>query len=181
MVLARGALASGGRMADTQAMDKMPVAGAPAPDLALPDERGTIHRLSDERGRWVVVYFYPKYDTPGCTTEACEFRDAWADIEADGAVVWGVSPDDGASHSRFRAKFGLPFVLLSDTDHAVADAWGAWGEKIRYGRASMGILRSTFLVDPDGRIARVWPKVKPEGHAAEVRAALAEVRTAWGG
>jgi peroxiredoxin Q/BCP len=162
-------------------MSEMPAAGDPAPDLALPDEGGAIHRLSEQRGRWLVVYFYPKDDTPGCTTEACEFRDAWADIEADGAVVWGVSPDDAASHSRFRTKFGLPFVLLSDEDHAVADAWGAWGEKIRYGRTSMGILRSTFLVDPDGRIARAWPRVTPDGHAAEVRAALAAAREARGG
>jgi thioredoxin-dependent peroxiredoxin len=159
-------------------MSEMPVAGDPAPGLALPDEHGTIHRLSDQRARWVVVYFYPKDDTPGCTTEACEFRDAWAEIEADGAVVWGISPDDAASHVRFRAKFGLPFMLLSDVDHAAAEAWGAWGEKVRYGRTSMGILRSTFIVDPDGRIARTWPKVTPEGHAAEVRAALAEARRA---
>ncbi|MCU0483039.1 MAG: peroxiredoxin [Chloroflexi bacterium] len=159
----------------------MPAAGDPAPELALPDETGAIHRLSDQRGRWAVVYFYPKDDTPGCTTEACEFRDAWADLEADGAMVWGVSPDDAASHVRFRARFGLPFTLLSDVDHAVAEAWGAWGEKVRDGRASMGVLRSTFLVDPDGRIARAWPRVKPEGHAAEVRAALVEARAARGG
>jgi len=158
----------------------MLTAGDPAPDLALPDENGTIHRLVDQRGRWTIVYFYPKDDTPGCTTEACEFRDASADLEAEGAVVWGVSPDTAASHSRFRARFDLPFVLLSDEDHAVADAWGAWGEKIRYGRSTMGILRSTFLVDPDGRIARAWPRVRPEGHAAEVRAALAAVQEARG-
>ena len=158
----------------------MLTAGDPAPDLALPDENGTIHRLVDQRGRWTIVYFYPKDDTPGCTTEACEFRDASADLEAEGAVVWGVSPDTAASHSRFRARFDLPFVLLSDEDHAVADAWGAWGEKIRYGRSTMGVLRSTFLVDPDGRIARAWPRVRPEGHAAEVRAALAAVQEARG-
>jgi peroxiredoxin Q/BCP len=162
-------------------MSEMPAAGDPAPDFALPDETGTIHRLSDQRGRWTIVYFYPKDDTPGCTTEACEFRDASADLEADGAVVWGISPDDGASHARFRGKFDLPFVLLSDEDHAVADAWGAWGEKIRYGRPTMGILRFTFLVDPDGLIARAWPQVKPEGHAAEVQAALATAREARGG
>lgn len=160
---------------------KAPAAGDPAPEFALPDETGAIHRLSDQRGRFTVVYFYPKDDTPGCTTEACEFRDASADLEADGAVVWGISPDGAASHSRFRARFGLPFVLLSDEDHAVAEAWGAWGAKVRYGRTTMGVLRSTFLVDPDGRVARAWPRVKPEGHAAEVRAALAAAKEARGG
>jgi len=160
---------------------KAPAAGDPAPEFALPDETGAIHRLSDQRGRFTVVYFYPKDDTPGCTTEACEFRDASADLEADGAVVWGISPDGAASHSRFRARFGLPFVLLSDEDHAVAEAWGAWGAKVRYGRTTMGVLRSTFLVDPDGRVVRAWPRAKPEGHAAEVRAALAAAKEARGG
>jgi len=172
MVLARGALASGGRMADTQAMDKMPVAGAPAPDLALPDERGTIHRLSDERGRWVVVYFYPKDDTPGCTTEACEFRDSWRAVQAAGAVVLGVSPDGVASHQKFKKKYELPFTLLADEDHAVAEAYGAWGEKSMYGRKYFGVLRKTYIIDARGKIARVFEKVKPRGHAAEVLAAL---------
>ncbi len=161
-------------------MSEMPAAGDPAPDFALPDQNGAIHRLSDQRGRFTVVYFYPKDDTPGCTIEACEFRDAISDFEAGGAVVWGISPDDARSHARFREKFDLPFVLLSDEGHAVADAWGAWGEKIRYGRPTMGILRSTFLVDPDGWIARAWRQVKPEGHAAAVRAALAVAREARG-
>jgi peroxiredoxin Q/BCP len=154
----------------------MPVAGDPAPELALPDEHGTIHRLEDRRGSWTIVYFYPADDTPGCTTEACQFRDLSERFDGEGAVVWGVSPDGAASHAAFRAKFDLPFTLLSDVGHTVADGWGAWTEKTNYGRTYMGIQRSTFLVGPDGRIARAWPKVRADGHAAEVLAALAEAR-----
>jgi len=150
----------------------MPAAGDPAPDFALPDESGTIHRLADQRGRWTVVYFYPKDDTPGCTVEACAFRDANDDLVAAGATVWGISPDDAGSHGRFRQKFHLTFPLLSDEDHAVAEAYGAWVEKVNYGKRYMGIQRSTFLVGPDGRVARAWHRVKPEGHPEEVRAAL---------
>ncbi|HWP63844.1 MAG TPA: thioredoxin-dependent thiol peroxidase [Candidatus Binatia bacterium] len=150
----------------------VPPVGAPAPDFNLPDATGTEHRLSDLRGRWVVLYFYPADDTPGCTTEACQFRDLHAEIEATGAVVLGVSPDDRASHARFRDKYGLPFALLADVDHRVAEAYGVWQLKTSYGRSQMGIVRSTFLIDPEGRIARVWPKVKADGHAAEVLAAL---------
>jgi thioredoxin-dependent peroxiredoxin len=153
-----------------------PQAGEPAPEFALPDDRGTIHRLSDQRGRWTVVYFYPEDDTPGCTTEACQFRDSEAAINDRGADVWGVSPDGAASHARFRAKYGLPFTLLSDEDHAVADRYGAWQLKKAYGREWQGIQRSSFLVDPEGRIARAWPKVKADGHAAAVLAALEEAR-----
>lgn len=152
----------------------MPVAGDPAPEVALPDEGGAIHRLSDQRGRWTVIYFYPADDTPGCTTEACQFRDLDEEIRDAGADVWGISPDGVVSHRRFREKFGLPFLLLCDEDHAVAERYGAWGPKKRYGREYVGIIRSTFLVDPEGRIARAWPKVKADGHAAEVLAALAE-------
>jgi peroxiredoxin Q/BCP len=147
-------------------------AGDVAPDFVLPDDRGTVHRLSDRRGRWTVVYFYPKDDTPGCTTEACGFRDLHAEIEGLDAVVWGVSPDGASSHAAFRAKFGLPFTLLSDPDHAVAERYGAWGTKVLYGRTSSGIIRSTVLVGPDGTVARVWPRVKADGHAAEVLAAI---------
>lgn len=159
----------------------VPAAGDPAPDFALPDDTGTIHRLGDRRGGWTVVYFYPADDTPGCTTEACQFRDVQAEMADEDAVVWGISPDSAASHARFRAKFDLPFTLLSDTDHAVADAYGAWGPKQKYGREYMGIVRSTFLVDRDGRVARAWSPVKADGHAAEVLAALAELRESAGG
>ncbi len=152
----------------------MPERGDPAPELALPDEHGAIHRLSDRRGRWTIVYFYPQDDTPGCTTEACGFRDAYQAILDSDAEVWGISPDGAASHARFRAKFGLPFTLLSDEDHRAAEAWGAWGLKNLYGREYMGIHRSSFLVGPDGRVARTWPKVKADGHAAAVVAAIAE-------
>jgi peroxiredoxin Q/BCP len=149
-----------------------PQAGSPAPAIEIPDERGTIHRLSDRLGRWTVVYFYPEDDTPGCTTEACQFRDLHDGITGLDAEVWGISPDGSGSHAAFRAKFDLPFTLLSDEDHAVADAYGAWQEKTNYGRTYWGIVRSSYLVDPDGTIARAWPKVKADGHAAEVLAAL---------
>jgi len=150
----------------------MPEAGDPAPDFSLPDEHGTMHRLSEQRARWTVVYFYPKDDTPGCTVEACAFRDANDDLMAAGATVWGISPDDATSHGRFREAFHLNFTLLSDEDHATADAYGAWVEKSKDGRTYMGAQRSTFLVGPDGRVAHAWHKVRPEGHPDEVAAAL---------
>jgi peroxiredoxin Q/BCP len=149
-----------------------PEAGDLAPEIALPDETGTVHRLADQHGRWTIVYFYPKDDTPGCTVEACEFRDANETIHERGADVWGISPQGAQSKRAFREKFGLPFILLADTDHAVAEAYGSWVEKVNYGKTYMGVARTTFLIDPEGRIARTWPKVKPEGHAAEVIAAL---------
>ena len=150
----------------------IPEAGDLAPEIALPDETGTVHRLTDQRDRWTIVYFYPKDDTPGCTVEACEFRDANETIHERGADVWGISPQGARSKKAFREKFGLPFLLLADEDHAVAEAYGSWVEKVNYGRTYMGVARTTFLVDPDGRIVRTWPKVRPEGHAAEVIAAL---------
>ena len=159
----------------------MPKPGDLAPEVALPDEHGTIHDLAGRRGAWTVVYFYPADDTPGCTTEACQFRDLNDELEGLDARIWGISPDGSGSHAAFRAKFGLPFTLLSDEDHAVAERYGAWGEKQNYGKTYMGIIRSSFLVDPDGRIARTWPKVKPEGHAAEVIAALDEAQHALAG
>ncbi|MBI2775862.1 MAG: peroxiredoxin [Chloroflexi bacterium] len=155
----------------------VPNPGELAPDFALPDETGALHALADQRGRWTVIYFYPADDTPGCSTEACQFRDVDAQVRDTGAEVWGISPDGAASHRKFREKFELPFTLLSDEDHAVAERYGAWTLKTNYGRESMGIQRSTFLVDPDGRVARSWPRVKADGHAAEVLVALAEART----
>jgi peroxiredoxin Q/BCP len=159
----------------------IPAVGDPAPEIALPDEAGTVHRLADQRGRWTIVYFYPKDDTPGCTVEACEFRDANETIHERGADVWGISPQGAKSKRAFREKFGLPFLLLADEDHAVADAYGSWVEKQNYGKSYMGVARRTFLVDPSGRITRTWPKVKPEGHAAEVIAALDEAQSATTG
>ena len=156
----------------------MPAAGDRAPEVALPDQSGTVHRLSDQRGRWTILYFYPADDTPGCTVEACEFRDSNETIREQGADVWGVSPQSSASKRAFREKFGLPFTLLADEGHAVADAYGSWVEKNNYGKTSWGTARRTFLIDPEGRVARVWPKVKPAGHAAEVLVALEEERAA---
>lgn len=158
----------------------IPSAGDPAPEFELRDDRGLVHRLSDQRGKWVVLYFYPKDNTAGCTVEACEFRDANDEIQSRNAVVWAVSPQGAASKAAFRRKFGLPFELLADEDHAVSEAYGAWVEKRNYGKVYWGNARSTFLIDPGGRIARVWPKVKPEGHAAEVLAALDEAVEAPG-
>jgi thioredoxin-dependent peroxiredoxin len=156
----------------------VPQVGQPAPDFSLPDDTGALRTLSDQRGRWLVLYFYPKDDTPGCTTESCEFRDAYATYQATGAEVWGISVLGSGSKARFKAKFGLPFALIADEQHEVAERYGVWVEKHNYGKAYMGIARTTFLVDPEGRIARVWQKVKPEGHAAEVLAALEEARAA---
>ena len=157
---------------------RVPEAGEVAPDVELPDETGTRHRLADRRGTWTVLYFYPQDDTPGCTIEACQFRDLHERVREVGAEVWGISPDGAASHRRFREKFGLPFTLLSDVDHAVAERYGAWQRKSLYGKTYWGIARSTFLVDPELRILGAWPKVKADGHAAEVLAALDTARAA---
>ena len=159
----------------------IPQPGDPAPVVALPDETGTIRRLTDRHGSWTVIYFYPKDDTPGCTTEACGFRDLHADITGEDAEIWGISPDGSGAHAAFRAKYGLPFTLLSDEDHAVAEAWGAWREKTNYGKTYMGIGRSSFLVGPDGRVVRTWANVKAEGHAEQVREALKEARASHAG
>ena len=156
----------------------IPQVGDVAPDVALPDEHGKVHRLADQRGRWTILYFYPKDDTPGCTIEACEFRDSNETIRERGADVWGISPQGAVSKRSFREKFDLPFTLLADVQHEVAETYGSWVEKQNYGKTYMGTARNTFLVDPDGRIARVWPKVKPEGHAAEVIEALEAEQTA---
>jgi peroxiredoxin Q/BCP len=147
-------------------------AGAKAPRFTLPSDEGRTVSLDDLKGKKVVLYFYPKDDTSGCTVQACEFRDNWKSVQAAGAVVLGVSPDGVTSHGKFKAKYQLPFPLLADEDHAVAEAYGAWGEKSMYGRKYRGILRTTFVIGADGRIKKVFQKVKPKGHAAEVLAAL---------
>jgi thioredoxin-dependent peroxiredoxin len=156
----------------------VPEVGEPAPEIALPDERGAVHRLAEQRGRWTIVYFYPTDNTPGCTVEACEFRDQNEAIHERGADVWGISPQGASSKRAFRERFGLPFTLLADEGHHVADAYGSWVEKNNYGKKYWGTARNTFLVDPAGRIARVWQKVKPEGHVGQVIAALDELATA---
>jgi thioredoxin-dependent peroxiredoxin len=156
----------------------MPSVGDVAPDIALSDETGTVHRLADRAGKWTVVYFYPADDTPGCTTEACQFRDLHGELGGLDAEIWGISPDGSGSHAAFRAKYGLPFTLLSDEDHAVADAYGAWGEKNNYGKKYWGIIRSSWLVGPDGKIAAAWPKVKADGHANQVLEALKAAKAA---
>ena len=147
-------------------------AGSMAPPFGLPSDAGEIVRLDDLRGKKVVLYFYPQDDTEGCTVEACEFRDHWAAVRKAGAVVFGVSPDGVTSHGKFRKKYALPFPLLADPDHAVAERYGVWGEKSMFGRKYMGIRRTTFVIDEAGRIARVFERVKPKGHAAQVLEAL---------
>lgn len=142
--------------------------GIGAPEFSLPDENNRVHRLSDFRGRPVVLYFYPKDDTPGCTTEACGFRDDYgAYINAD-LVVLGVSPDTTQSHSKFKQKYSLPFPLLADAGHKVCDMYGVWGPKKLMGREYEGVLRTTFLIDPNGRIVKVFENVRPAEHSAEV-------------
>ena len=149
-----------------------PAIGSPAPDFDLPADDGSRVRLADLRGKPVVLYFYPRDETPGCTTEACDFRDARSAWQEAGAEVLGVSADSLAAHVKFRAHHSLPFRLLSDPDHTVMGAYGAWGEKVLYGKHSVGVIRSTFLIDKDGRIAALWPKVKVAGHVEAVLKAL---------
>jgi peroxiredoxin Q/BCP len=146
--------------------------GKRAPEFELTTEAGERVKLSDFRGRPVVLYFYPKDDTPGCTREACGFRDVYSEFEERGAVVLGVSPDDEASHVRFKEKYSLPFTLLADPDHEVAERYGAWGEKNFGGRKYMGIKRSTFVIDADGKLVKAMYNVKPDGHPEKVLAAL---------
>jgi thioredoxin-dependent peroxiredoxin len=152
------------------------VAGQEAPDFTLSDDHGQRVKLSSLRGKPVVLYFYPRDDTPGCTKEACAFRDRQSELTQMGANVLGVSPDDVASHQQFREKFTLNFPLLADPDHAVAEHYGAWREKTRYGKTSMGIQRSTFLIDGRGVVRRVWQNVSVDGHDQEVLAALKEIK-----
>jgi len=155
-----------------------PQIGDLAPDFSLPDDTGTMRTLSEQRGQWLVLFFYPKDDTPGCTTEACEFRDTYASYQAIGAEVWAISILGSGSKAAFKAKFGLPFALIADEQHEVAERYGVWVEKQNYGKTYMGIGRATFLVDPDGRIAQAWHKVKLDGHAEVVLAALEAAKAA---
>ena len=150
--------------------------GQSAPDFSLPDQHGEPHRLGDYRGRWVLLYFYPKDDTPGCTAEACGLRDnlpRFADINA---AVLGISVDDVASHRQFAQKYDLPFTLLADEQKRAVAAYGVWGEKSFAGKTYLGTSRTSYLIDPEGRIAKIYEQVKPERHAAEVLADLAELR-----
>jgi peroxiredoxin Q/BCP len=142
--------------------------GKPAPDFELENDSGGTVRLSDLRGKPVVLYFYPKDDTPGCTTEACEFRDAYDRYRERGIEILGVSPDDVTSHGKFKSKYELPFTLLADPDHRTAEAYGVWGERSFAGKKYMGINRSTFIIDEDGNVARAMLGIKPAGHAAAV-------------
>ena len=147
-----------------------------APDFTVKTDEAKDLQLSELRGRPVVLYFYPKDDTPGCTVEACELRDAFPRFKKSDAVILGVSPDDVTSHQKFKRKFDLPFTLLADTDHAIAERYGVWVEKSMYGKQYWGVQRSTFIIDADGRVAKVFPKVKPEGHAAEVEGEIGRLR-----
>jgi peroxiredoxin Q/BCP len=146
--------------------------GKPAPDFTLRSDAGEDVALSSLKGSPVVLYFYPRDDTPGCTTQACGIRDAWGEFQRRGAVVLGISPDDEASHVTFREKYDLPFTLLADPGHEVAEQYGVWVEKTNYGKTSMGIERSTFVLDADGTVTKVMRRVKPDTHADQVLAAL---------
>jgi peroxiredoxin Q/BCP len=146
--------------------------GVKAPAFTATTDSGKKIKLSDFKGKLVVLYFYPKDDTPGCTKEACAFRDANDALQERGAVVLGVSPDDEKSHAKFRDKFSLNFPLLADPDHAIADAYGAWREKNMYGKKSMGVQRSTYLIDKDGKVAKVWKRVSVDGHDVAVLEAI---------
>ncbi|MGE4159944.1 MAG: thioredoxin-dependent thiol peroxidase [Planctomycetota bacterium] len=148
-------------------------AGDKAPAFKLPDQNGKIHDLKDYKGQWVLVYFYPKDDTPGCTKEACAIRDAWADYKKEKVQVFGVSADSPASHTKFITKFTLPFTLLADEDKVMVKAYDVWGKKKFMGREYEGIFRHSFLINPEGKIAKIYDEVKPDEHAAEV---LADVR-----
>jgi peroxiredoxin Q/BCP len=147
--------------------------GDPAPEFALADETGVIVHSAEFRGRRVVVYFYPKDDTPGCTKEACQFTEHYDGFEKAGVEVIGISPDQGEAHRRFREKYGLRVKLLSDPSHGVMEVYGAWGEKILYGRKSVGVIRTTVLIGADGRVEQAWYHVRADGHAEKVLAALA--------
>jgi len=160
-------------MTDTDATSTTPSAtppavGAPAPDFTLPASDGSQLHLADLQGQPILLYFYPKDDTPGCTSEACGFRDNWQALQARGIVVLGVSRDSVKSHQKFAAKHGLPFTLLADEDGRVAQLYGVWVEKSMYGKRYMTMTRASFYIRPNGTIGHIWPQVKPEGHATEV-------------
>ncbi|MFW6058943.1 MAG: thioredoxin-dependent thiol peroxidase [Phycisphaeraceae bacterium] len=160
----------------TKAQAGDPVApGRAAPAFTLTDQAERKHKLSDYRGHWVVLYFYPKDDTPGCTKEACQFRDMSDQFQRRGAVVFGVSPDDEASHEKFASKFELPFALLADHDAKVCAKYGVWQEKTNFGRKYMGVVRTTYLIDPQGKVAHRWDKVKVADHGDRVLAKLDEL------
>jgi len=152
--------------------------GKLAPDFTLPDESGMHHKLSDYRGKTVVLYFYPADDTPGCTKEACNFRDDYLQYRTARAVILGVSPDDETSHQKFKKKFNLPFPLLADKGHKVCEKYGVWAKKSTFGKQYMGVIRSTFIIDPKGRIAKIFEKVRVPEHSQEVLSSLGELGTA---
>ena len=150
--------------------------GQPAPDFTLSDQTGTSHHLAAYRGQWVLVYFYPKDDTPGCTKEACGIRDRFAEFQKIKAVVLGISADSVESHKKFAEKFHLPFPLLADTQQQVVQAYGVWGEKQFMGKTYMGISRTSFLIDPTGTIAKIYPQVKPQEHTEDILRDLAQLK-----
>ena len=150
--------------------------GTPAPDFTLPDQDGKETTLSNLKGSPIVLYFYPKDDTSGCTKQACGFRDGFPDFEAAGATILGISPDSSASHAKFVGKYSLPFTLLADVDKTACEAYGVWKEKSMYGRKYMGVERTTFVIDRDGKIARIFPKVKVPGHAEAVLGAIRDLK-----
>ena len=154
----------------------LPSIGKKAPAISLPQFPEGTFKLSAAKGKYVVLYFYPRDNTPGCTTEACDFRDNLGQFQDAETLVVGVSTDSVASHKKFADKFELPFPLLADEDHAIAEKYGVWVEKKNYGQTYMGLQRATFLIDPDGKIAHVWPQVSVKGHVAEVAAKLQELR-----
>lgn len=146
--------------------------GIPAPDFTLPDETGTMRTLSDYRGKPLVLYFYPKDDTPGCTTEACNFRDDYSDYQQAGVTILGVSPDSPKKHTKFKEKYDLPFTLLADEEHKVLEMYDVWGRKKSYGREYDGVFRTTYLIDENGQIAKVFENVKPANHSQEILQAI---------
>jgi peroxiredoxin Q/BCP len=150
--------------------------GVQAPDFSLLDETGKEHRVSDYRGNLVLLYFYPKDDTPGCTTEACNFRDDYSAYQKFGVTILGVSPDNSKRHTKFKEKYQLPFTLLADTEHKVCDLYGVWGKKKLMGREYDGVFRTTFLIGADGKIARVFENVKPNGHSHEILQEISRIK-----